>query len=94
MQRFAHYLPLGIVILLGCTSHNTVPLEITVFRGVDVISMESEAILLDQTVVVKGDAIHEMDSSHEIQTAKSATVIDGTGLYLIPGLAEMHSSCG
>ena len=91
MQRFTHYLPLGIVILLGCTSHNTVPLEITVFRGVDVISMESEAILLDQTVVVKGDAIHEMGSSHEIQTAKSATVIDGTGLYLMPGLAEMHA---
>ena len=53
--------------------------------------MESEAILLDQTVVVKGDAIHEMGSSHEIQTAKSATVIDGTGLYLMPGLAEMHA---
>ena len=91
MERFTHHLPLVILILLGCTSHDTNPREATVFRNVNVLSMEGETVLSDQTVVIMGNVIHEMGSSQEIQTVSGATVIDATDMYLMPGLAEMHA---
>lgn len=91
MKRFVRHMPLGIFVLLGCTAHDVNPQGTIVFRDVDVLSMESEIVLFDQTVVILDDVILEMGSSHEIQVVSGATVIDGTGLYLMPGLAEMHA---
>ena len=52
--------------------------------------MDSERILANQTVLVEGDRIIAMGPSDEIPVPEGAYVIDGTGQYLIPGLAEMH----
>ncbi len=45
---------------------------------------------MDQTVIVDKDRIVDVVPSDEITVPASATVIDGSGKYLIPGLAEMH----
>ena len=62
----------------------------TVFTNVHVLPMNTEQILEDQTVIIEGDRIVEMGLADEITVSSSATVIDGTGKYLMPGLAEMH----
>src|SRR4030095_11511714 len=62
-----------------------------VFRGVNVIPMDKEVLLMNQTVVVKNGKITQVGDVKQIKYSKDAIVIDGTGKYLIPGLAEMHA---
>ncbi len=63
--------------------------EIVVFTNVGVISMESESPLMNQTVVIEHDKI--FDIGPEAKYPEDAQVIDGSGKYLVPGLAEMHA---
>ncbi|HEX6893067.1 MAG TPA: amidohydrolase family protein [Chryseolinea sp.] len=60
-----------------------------VIRSVNVIPMEKEEVLPNQTVVIKDGKIAAIGSN--VKYGKSALVIDGSGKYLIPGLAEMHA---
>lgn len=66
------------------------PSQQIVFTNVSVIPMDSELILEDQTVVIEGDRIVQVAPSSEVNAASNATIIDGDGKYLMPGLAEMH----
>ena len=61
------------------------------FNGVSVISMQSDDISSNQTVFVKGDKIVRIADTDEIQAGEAVELIDGSGKYLIPGLAEMHA---
>jgi imidazolonepropionase-like amidohydrolase len=80
---------LSIMLLADCSD---APQTIgqTVFINVNVIPMDEERVLEDQTVVIEGDRIVDIISSEEFDIALGSTIIDGTGKYLIPGLAEMH----
>ncbi len=52
--------------------------------------MDRERVLADQTVLIVGDHIAEVGPADKVQVSKTATVVDGTGKYLLPGLADMH----
>ena len=58
-------------------------------RGVTVVDVESGALLADRTVHVRGKRIVSVDSGTRALPA-GATVVDGAGKYLIPGLWDMH----
>lgn len=60
------------------------------FVNVNVIPMDSERVLPDQTVVVRGDRIAEVGPGSRVKAPEGALRIDGKGKYLIPGWAEMH----
>ena len=60
------------------------------FVHVDVVPMDAERVLTDQTVVVANGLITSAGSSSQILVPDNATVIDGRGKFLLPGLAEMH----
>lgn len=62
--------------------------ETVVFRNVNVVPMTSNKVLAKQTVVVEGDRIVSVSANAKVP--EGAKVVDGTGKYLIPGLAEMH----
>ena len=62
-----------------------------VFRSVNVIPMDSERVIANQTVIVKNGVITAMGEASKIKHSKNALVIDAKGKYLIPGLAEMHA---
>jgi imidazolonepropionase-like amidohydrolase len=62
-----------------------------VFRSVNVIPMDKERVLENQTVVVKNGMITSMGDASKVRYDKNALVIDGKGKYLMPGLAEMHA---
>jgi imidazolonepropionase-like amidohydrolase len=60
------------------------------FVNVAVVSMQDEVVLHGQTVVIQGERIRGIGPANSLSVPPEATVIDGTGRYLIPGLADMH----
>ena len=64
--------------------------EVVAFVGVTVVPMDSDRTIPDQTVVVQRGRIVAMGASADAALPANAQRIDGTGKYLMPGLAEMH----
>jgi imidazolonepropionase-like amidohydrolase len=62
-----------------------------VFRSVNVIPMDRERVLENQTVIVKNGIITSIGDPSKIKYSKNALVIEAKGKYLMPGLAEMHA---
>ena len=58
--------------------------------NVTLVPMEREGLLSGQTVIVRGGRIAEIGPASTIAIPAGATVVDGTGRYLTPGLADMH----
>jgi dihydroorotase/N-acyl-D-amino-acid deacylase len=61
------------------------------FVNVTVIPMDRERALPGFTVVTEGDKIVAFGANANVRVPAGVTRIDGTGKYLIPGLAEMHA---
>src|SRR5690625_7974123 len=66
--------------------------EFTAFSNVTVIPMDTddESMQESKTVIVSDGVIERIGDSDDIDLPGNATVIDGNGRFLIPGLAEMH----
>ena len=60
-----------------------------VIRNVNVIPMDQERILMDQTVIIRDSKVVSIGS--RLKYNKKSYVVDAKGKYLIPGLAEMHA---
>jgi len=69
---------------------NPVNAEAKAFVGVNVIPMNGNRVLEDYSVIVEDGQIVTMGPRASTSLAAGATLIDGTGKYLIPGLADMH----
>lgn len=63
---------------------------IIAFVGVDVLPMDSEILLVDYTVVVRDRRIDAIGGRGDVVVPEDAMQIDGSGLVLMPGLADMH----
>src|SRR4051812_11486693 len=61
------------------------------FVDVNVIPMDRERILANQTVIVRDGIINEIGAAKSVKIPKDAVKIDGKGKYLIPGLVDMHA---
>jgi imidazolonepropionase-like amidohydrolase len=84
------YLPpffVALVCLSGCATRQTS----VAIRNVTVIPMTGAGASASQTVVVRDGRITEIGSSAQVRAPSGATVVDGTGKFLIPGLFEMHA---
>jgi uncharacterized protein YciI len=57
---------------------------------VSVVPMTSDGVLAHHTVVIRGDRIVAVAPDARVALAAGATVIAGTGRWLMPGLADMH----
>ena len=66
------------------------PPATTAFVGVSVVPMDTERVLRDHTVLVEGERIVAVAPADGLAVPEGATVVDGTGRYLMPGLADMH----
>jgi len=60
------------------------------FVNVNVIPMDRERVLRNQTVIVRNCVIAEMGDVKRIKIPTGAQRIDGAGKFLIPGLSDMH----
>lgn len=61
-----------------------------VFENVNVVPMDQEQILENQTVIVLDGIITEISDSYAVEVPPDALRIPGDGRYLIPGLTDMH----
>jgi hypothetical protein len=61
------------------------------FVNVNVVPMDRERVLLNQTVVVRSDRITAVGAADQTAVPAGALRIDGRGKYLMPGLTEMHA---
>lgn len=64
---------------------------VTAFVNVNVIPMDRERVLPNQTVLVRAGKIAEIGDAAKIKVPKGAQRIAGRGQYLIPGLMDMHT---
>lgn len=62
----------------------------TYITNVTVMDVEKQKLLHNSTVEITGDNITAVTQSLKTTIYKDATVIDGTGKYLLPGLTDGH----
>jgi len=67
------------------------PARNAVFRNVHVIPMDRETVLPGQDVWIRDGRVERISQTGKFPTTGYDLVIDGTGKYLMPGLAEMHA---
>ncbi|MBT8487761.1 MAG: amidohydrolase family protein [Gemmatimonadetes bacterium] len=65
--------------------------EVVAFVDVNVVPMDSERVLEDRTVVVRGERIETIGPVATTPVPEGAFRIEGRGRYLVPGLADMHA---
>src|SRR5262245_14344582 len=65
--------------------------QATAFVNVNVIPMDRERVLKDQTVVVRDGRIAELGPANKVKIPAGAARVDGRGKFLIPGLFDMHT---
>ncbi|MDX1538381.1 amidohydrolase family protein [Arsukibacterium sp.] len=102
--RFSYFMVLVLVLALPSVSgaaqskqaEPSVKQGYIVFDQVHVLPMHTEPVAPDQQVlrkqrvVVQGDRIIAVGAANELAIPQGATLIDGAGRYLLPGLSEMH----
>src|SRR5437773_1753339 len=93
LMVFGGFLVLGVSHPAGAQQRTvtSLPAETAIaFVNVNVIPMDSERVESGQTVIVRGDRIAAIGPSAEVPVPRGATVIDGSGRYLVPGLTDAH----
>jgi imidazolonepropionase-like amidohydrolase len=58
--------------------------------GATVIPMDDNKVLSDHTILVEDDRVVAVGPAAEVEVPNGAVRIDGSGRFVIPGLAEMH----
>src|SRR6202000_788346 len=80
----------GLLVLAACLPALAGGQSQSAFVHVNVIPMDRERVLRDQTVLIKGGTIQGMGSNLPVPAGTRA--IDGHGTaFLSPGLADMHT---
>ncbi|HEX7457581.1 MAG TPA: amidohydrolase family protein, partial [Ginsengibacter sp.] len=62
----------------------------TYITNVTLIDVVKQKLIPAQTVVIKDDIISNIQPSGKIKIPAGATIIDGKGKYLMPGLTDAH----
>jgi imidazolonepropionase-like amidohydrolase len=83
----------GLLLLLVSSSQTTNLVlakgsKTTAFVNVNVIPMDTERVLKNQTVIVEGDHITAIGPVDSLAVPLGAKIIDGNGAYLMPGLVD------
>ncbi len=91
MNQLRYGMLAALAALAGCEGDARPIPGLTAFTNVNVLPMATDTVLADQTVVVADGMIVEAGPSGDVEVPRGATVIDGSGRYLMPGLAEMHA---
>jgi imidazolonepropionase-like amidohydrolase len=87
VPRFLWALWLASAFSSGSAAPETTVLAI---RDVNVWDGTGAPSVPDRTVLVRGDRIAEIGPSADVTIPAGATVVDGGGRFLIPGLVDMH----
>lgn len=64
---------------------------VTALTHVDILPMDRDRVLRDQTVVVRDGIIAQIGDAANVSIPSGAAVIEGQGKWLIPGLVDTHN---
>lgn len=78
-----------LILVLGLLAKTLISAQTVAFTNVNVIPMDKERVLKDQTVLVRDGIIIKVGK--KVKLPKNVQTIDGKGKYLIPGLMDMHT---
>jgi len=90
MNRVLLLLGLALLAILSDHPKNTAAEKTSAIAHVTVIDATGAPPKADHTVLIEGDRISGIGPSGSIRVPQGAQIIDATGLYLIPGLWDMH----
>lgn len=65
--------------------------NVTIIRNVDLFDAERGVIVPRQSVIISGERISAVGPAASVSTPRGASVVDGTGKTLVPGLWDMHT---
>ena len=88
MKSFLKILFISLGLLGACAAEEE--RNALVILNVNVLPMDIDRVLENQTVVVVDGRITQVGDAHALAIPGQAKVIDGQGRYLIPGLADLH----
>jgi imidazolonepropionase-like amidohydrolase len=81
---------LGFAQAAGADKNQAGKSQVVAFVGVNVVPMDRERVIENQTVIVRDGRIAEIAPASKLKAPAGALVIEAKGKYLMPGLAEMH----
>src|SRR5256714_84417 len=81
---------LVLILAVGLSNHASAQGPHFFVRHVAVVDVKAGQLLPDMTVEIRGRTIAAMDTEGRVRVAHGATVVNGRGKYLIPGLWDMH----
>src|SRR5258705_5465716 len=86
---------LALAIFLGIlqstlTAQQVAADKLTAFRNVSIVDVRSGAITPGQTLLIRRDRIVAIEPVKVARIPADARIIDGRGLFVIPGLWDMH----
>jgi len=84
---------LAVMLWLGLAPHlqgATTAGRTLVIQHVNVIPMTVPGILVDQTVIIRGQRIIRIGSASQVRVPGGSWTLNGSGQYLIPGLIDAH----
>ncbi|HEU4714975.1 MAG TPA: amidohydrolase family protein [Pyrinomonadaceae bacterium] len=87
MKRNISILLLVLLVSVPALAQKPAPVA---FVNVNVIPMDRERVLRNQTVIVHNGTIVQIGDTKHIPIARDVQKIDAAGKYLIPGLTDMH----
>lgn len=62
----------------------------TYIENVTLVDVVKQQLLPNQTIVITGDRITDVQATRKIKPPANADIVDGTGKFLIPGLTDAH----
>ena len=72
------------------TANRSAQANVVAFVNVNVIPMDRERMLRNQTVIVRDNTITTLGDAKHVKVPAGAQTVDGAGKFLIPGLMDMH----
>ncbi|HJQ67666.1 MAG TPA: amidohydrolase family protein [Blastocatellia bacterium] len=91
MRKAISSLLLFIALVIVCPPASGEGDSLVAFVNVNVIPMDRERVLKNQTVVVRDGRISAVGDAARVKAPAGAVRIDGRGKYLMPGLIDMHT---
>ena len=82
---------LSLVLLLACCTSHAQETRIKAITGVTLIDGTTRQPVQDAVIVIDGPRISQVGVRGTVSIPSGATVIDGQGRFVIPGLADMHN---
>jgi imidazolonepropionase-like amidohydrolase len=83
--------PLLLLALIAGAASQAAAQDVVAISNVTVIPMTGADATPGQTVIVRGSRIADIGPTGGIRIPDGASVVDGTGKYLIPGLFDLHT---